>query len=338
MATLAELRAQLQEQEAAKQGKSNSRGDGLTYPFWNGETGSTATLRFLPDGNNDNTYFWRERQVIKLEFPGIKGYDEAKPITIQVPCMEMWQETCPILQEIRPWFKGNEEQEALARKYWKKRTYMFQGFVRTSSIDEGDDTPENPIRKFIIGPQIFEPIKNSLLDPEFESMPTDYVNGTDFSLKKGQKGRFADWSSSVWSRKESSLTEEEASAIDKYGLADLGDYLPAKPDAEQLNALFEMFEASVAGELYDPDQWAEYYKPYGFNSTSDSRKDNGSAKASTPASTPAASTDTSTTETTADAGTADTGTVTEDASAQDAAPAGNQPAVDSILAKIRQNG
>jgi len=41
-------------------------------------TNATATLRFLPDGNTDNTLFWVERDVIKLYFQGIKGKPEAE--------------------------------------------------------------------------------------------------------------------------------------------------------------------------------------------------------------------------------------------------------------------
>jgi len=325
MATLAELRAKLQKADEKSQGKGKSRGDGLTFPFWDAKTGDTSTLRFLPDGNQDNTYFWKERQVIKLEFPGIKGHDENKVITIQVPCMEMWGETCPILQEIRPWFKGDKEQEALARKYWKKRTYMFQGFVRDSAISE-DEAPENPIRKFIIGPQIFGPIKNALLDPDMENIPTDYLLGTDFRLTKGNNGQYADYGNSVWARKETALTEIEAEAVEKYGLVDLETYLPAKPSPEALAAIFDMFEASVEGELYDPEQFAEFYKPYGFEYTTSARKATGSAPAaqdSTPAaqdSTPAAQESTPAAQDTTPVST----------------PSSGQSAQD-ILAKIRGN-
>ena len=28
--------------------------------------------------------------------------------------------------------------------------------------------------------------------------------------------------------------------------------------------IFEMFEASLAGELYDPEKWAKYYRPWGL--------------------------------------------------------------------------
>jgi hypothetical protein len=40
--------------------------------------------------------------------------------------------------------------------------------------------------------------------------------------------------------------------------------MPKKPTAEQLNAIFEMFEASLEGELYDPEKWAKYYRPWGL--------------------------------------------------------------------------
>jgi hypothetical protein len=33
--------------------------------------------------------------------------------------------------------------------------------------------------------------------------------------------------------------------------------------------MFDMFQASLAGELYDPEKWAKFYKPYGMDSTSD---------------------------------------------------------------------
>ena len=77
MATLAEIRAKLKEQES-RQGGNTSGGDNGIYPFWNMAEGTTASLRFLPDGDNNNTFFWRERLMIKLPFAGIKG-QEAKP-------------------------------------------------------------------------------------------------------------------------------------------------------------------------------------------------------------------------------------------------------------------
>jgi hypothetical protein len=144
----------------------------------------------------------------------------------------------------------------------------MQGFVKQDPLNEATP-PENPIRKFIITPQIFAIIKAALLDPDMEHSPVDYINGTDFIVSKTSKGGFADYGTSKWARKESSLTEEMQDAINQYGLVDLTSYLPKKPTPEQLAIQFEMFQASLDGELYDPDKWGQYYKPSGFDSVFD---------------------------------------------------------------------
>ena len=55
-------------------------------------------------------------------------------------------------------------------------------------------------------------------------------------------------------------------AIAKFGLVDLASYLPKKPTPEQLAIIFEMFQASLDGEMYDPARWSQHYKPFGFDS------------------------------------------------------------------------
>ena len=54
-------------------------------------------------------------------------------------------------------------------------------------------------------------------------------------------------------------------AIDSNGLFNLNDFLPAKPTAEGVQAIAEMFQASVDGELYDPAKWGNFYKPFGLD-------------------------------------------------------------------------
>jgi hypothetical protein len=260
--SLAEIRAKLAAMESKNgSGTQKTAVDNASYPFWNIEEGQSATFRFLPDANPNNTFFWVERQMIRLTFPGILG-GENKPVTIQVPCGEMYGDTCPILTEVRPWFKDSSLEE-MGRKYWKKKSYIFQGFVTENPLNE--ESPENPIRRFIIGSQIFNIIKGALMDTDMENIPTDYVNGTDFRLNKTTKGQYADYSTSKWSRKERSLTEAELAAIDEFGLYNLKDFLPARPTAEHYTAISEMFSASVDGDMYDPARWANYYKPYGLD-------------------------------------------------------------------------
>jgi hypothetical protein len=263
MASLQEIRARLAASEN-KQGNSNfTEGSGAIYPHWNMEEGQSATLRFLPDGNTKNTFFWAERAMIRLPFNGIKGEMDSKQVQVQVPCVEMWGETCPVLTEVRTWFKDKSLEE-MGRKYWKKRSYIFQGFVRENPIAD-DKTPDNPIRRFIIGPQIFTLIKGALMDPELEELPTDLLRGLDFRISKTAKGGFADYNSSKWSRKESALTEAEQAAIEAHGLFDLSTFLPKKPTDVEIKVIKEMFEASVDGQSYDTERWGQYFRPAGVN-------------------------------------------------------------------------
>ena len=268
MASLADIRARLAAAESNKGGQSQGGGDNAIYPHWNIDEGQSANLRFLPDGNSKNTFFWVERAMIRLPFNGIKGEMESKQVQVQVPCVEMWGEACPILAEVRPWFK-DKSLEDMGRKYWKKRSYVFQGFVRESPLGD-DKTPENPIRRFIIGPQIFTTIKSALLDPELEELPTDYERGLDFRVSKTSKGGYADYSTSKWARKESALTEAELAAIQAYGLYDLNDFLPKKPTEVELRVIKEMFEASVDGKPYDTERWGQYYRPAGVSAPASS--------------------------------------------------------------------
>ena len=138
------------------------------------------------------------------------------------------------------------------------------GSANNSTLDE-DTTPENPIRRFVINPSIFNIIRSALMNPDMEDLPTDLESGRDFKLTKTQKGGYADYSTSTWSFKARSLSESERGAIDQYGLHNLSDFMPKKPSAEELNIIQEMFKASVDGELYDPDRFGQYYKPAGLN-------------------------------------------------------------------------
>jgi hypothetical protein len=262
MASLAEIRAKLKEQESRTSGGSQSGGDNAIFPFWNMKEGETSTLRFLPDGDESNTFFWKERLMIKLPFAGIKGETDSRPVQVQIPCMEMYGETCDILNEVRGWFK-DPSLEDMGRKYWKKRSYVFQGFVADSPLQE-DRTPENPIRRFIIGPQIFQIIKAALMDPDMEELPTDYTAGVDFRLAKTTKGGYADYSTSNWARRERPLGDAEMSAVNTHGLFNLGDFLPKKPTDVEIKVMKEMFEASVDGEAYDADRFGQYFRPAGM--------------------------------------------------------------------------
>lgn len=273
MATLDEIRKKLQALEDQKAG-NKSFGTSLVYPFWNIAENDTVSIRFLPDANEDNPLFWKELQTIYLEFPGVKGGDENKKVTVRVPCIEMWGETCPIHAELRPWFKDPSLEET-ARKYWKKRSYVFQGFVIDNPIaEDAEKAPTNPIRRINLGRQLFNIVKNALMDQDMENNPVDFLTGTNFRITRTKKGSYNDYTASSWARKETALTEEQLEAIETHGLFNLEDWVPKKPTPEGLNAMFEMFEASLEGDLYDPERWAAHYRPWGLEYEGTGKSDN----------------------------------------------------------------
>ena len=270
--SLQSIRKRLQEIDNRKQNGSKSVMDNRIYPHWDIPENTTATLRFTPDLNEDNEFFWVERQMIKLPFAGIVGSDSTERVLVQVPCVEMYGKTevCPIHAELREWYK-DESLKTLANSYWKKRSYIFQGFVRSNPLHD-DVTPENPIRQFNISPQLLPIIKAGLMDSEILELPTDYHAGLDFNVKKTKKGEYADYSTSTWSRRETPLSEKELAAIEKYGLYDLSSFLPKKPSKEELEVMHEMFSVSVEGGKYDPQKWGNYYKPQGLDSQNGSKQ------------------------------------------------------------------
>ena len=268
---LDELRKKLQQAE-------NDTEFGSVFPHWKLDDDSSCTVRFLPDGNADNTYFWVEKNVIKMPFPGVKGGNESTEVLVQVPCMEMYQKDCPVLQQIRPWF-DDDSRKALAKKYWKRRSFLLHGFIVDAGTVEDENVSENSVVRFVVNNQIFTIIKNSLMDQNIEEIPTDYEKGLDFTISKTKDGNFADYSTSTWANKESALTQEQRDAIGESELPSLAKYLPREPDEKALDVIREMFAASIAGELYDLQKWGNYYKPFGLQVSNSASSNSSSTSA-----------------------------------------------------------
>lgn len=263
---LAALRAEVTSREEAKNAANAPRksfGDNASFPFWNQPSKSLSVVRFLPDGDPNNPLFWKERFDIKLPFDGIDGVTD-KQIEVQVPCMKTWKEACPIINATKSWW-DDEDRKELARTYYFKRKYLYQGFVNRTELEE-DTVPANPIRRFLFGPQIHKIIYSYVNDADLRYSPTDPEHGRDFRISRIQNGTsFPDYSASSWSMDMMrALNNNEIEAIEEHGLYELKDYLPKKPTSEEVDIIHQMFEASVRGESYDPAKWGAYFRPAGF--------------------------------------------------------------------------
>ena len=68
----------------------------------------------------------------------------------------------------------------------------------------------------------------------------------------------------------------------------LNDYLPKQPSEEELGVIGKMFEASVDGQMYDPELWGNYYRPAGVQIDTSNSAPKGGASTPSPTPTPQA--------------------------------------------------
>jgi len=259
------------EDEKKNLGNKPATGDNASFPFWNIPINSTATVRFLPDGDPDNDCFWLDREVIKLPFDGQVGGDYAtdKPVTVTVPCVDMFTPgSCPIIAESKPWWKQGPDKEALARVYYKKKSYLLQGFVVASDLKE-ENLPENPIRRFLVFPSIFKIIKKSIMDSEMENSPDDFVGGRDFKITRTKPGQWSDYTTSSWSFRTRPLNEVETVAIQQFGLFNLSQFRGSEPDANGIALIKQLFHDSLDGKPFDFTAYGHVYRAYGNGQNSE---------------------------------------------------------------------
>lgn len=279
MPTLAEIRAKL---EAAKAKTANtdsprrSNDDLAQFPFWNAPIGSTSTIRFLPDGDTSNTFFWRQRDIVNLPFEGVTGgdYPTNASVTVKIVSPSTFDMKCPISDAIKHLWKEDKEQ---ALRYYRKRSYLTQAFVVSSAFTE-EKLPENPIRRIVLNKSLHEQVQQILMDPEIEDLITDFDGGRDYRITKTQKGEYANYSTSSFSMKARSLSDAERGAIQQHGLFNLGEFLGKAPTDEDLRAIEGMVKDSLNGDPFDA---AKYPTFRAFNANGQAPAQAGSAPVTT---------------------------------------------------------
>jgi len=239
----------------AKKENSEISAPPLFFPFWKMEPGTSTVVRFVPDADTSNDTFWREEQVIFLPFPGTTRNSD-RPVRIRVPCMKMFGKPDPILSDISSLWKKNDE---LARKYYRRRNYVYSGFVRSTSLKE-ENFEKISLRLFRFTSSLHSIILQFLQNPDLEFVPVDPENGRNFSISRTRKGAYADYSTSSFSLKPSSLTKEEREFVEKNGLLNLSNFLVKMPDSEDLREIFEMYLDSRNGKLLDEEKYARWIR------------------------------------------------------------------------------
>lgn len=252
--------------------KENQRNfDYSTFSITKIKPGSSALVRFLPNGIDDETdpnRFWVEKKMLQLQF--IDPTDDTKLVKLNVPVAEMYTTDkavkCITLEPARQLYKQADELKAqgkeqemkriksLASKHWITYTYLTQGFVIKPGFEE-ENIPANPIRVFELKKTLFGIVLVGVNPPKGEEesalkyIPTHPKLGTNFYIRKTVKnapgGAQNSYETSGWAREPSALTPDQISALTEFGLHDLRSRLPKRPTDDEYALVRDMVLTSI---------------------------------------------------------------------------------------------
>ena len=203
-----------------------------------------ATVRFLPDTNEENPYmFFVEKVTHNLEING-----ERKT----VPCLSMYGKECPICAQSRQFYKEEGDDSVRGKALYKRRQHLAQAVVTEDPIPvkAGEETAQGQVRLLAINFTLYSKIKEAIEDGELDEVPCDYEEGTDFVIKKTKKGKWANYESSKFERKPRALTDDEIAEVEEK-MIDLSTLLPKEPSLEQVSA---QLNAWLNGGVDDEDE------------------------------------------------------------------------------------
>jgi hypothetical protein len=143
----------------------------------------------------------------------------------------------------------------MGKAFWRKIDYIAQGVIINSPFDYPVKADENPIRMISIATKLYKTIEAKIVKGDMDEMPTDPINGYDFSINKTKQGEYADYTTSDFARKSTPLSEEMLDRIDLY---DLKNYRYGKIERDQMETMIEAF---LTGKSYDDNKGGDTPAP-----------------------------------------------------------------------------
>ena len=205
------------------------------YPFYKMDFDQTVKFRFLPDKDEENPLgFIVENKYHELLINGKKK---------KIACLKMYGESCPCCEHSKKYY--DEGDSRMGKVFWRKVDYIAQGIIINSPFDYPIKPEENPVRMLSIGPKLYGVIEAKIVKGDMDEMPTDMVNGYDFSINKTHQGEYADYTTSDFARRSTPVSDEMLSRIELY---DLKSFRFAKIERDQMET---MIEACLTGKTYE---------------------------------------------------------------------------------------
>jgi len=229
-------RRSLADMKSAYQTPSDSEGSRPNnyYPFYNMDFDEKATIRFLPDLNEENPLgFLLEKLTHNLIIDGEKK---------NVPCLKMYEDNCPICKQSAAFYKEDAdngiEDSPRGKALYRRKQHLAQVLVVQDPLKykEGQESAAGTVKLVNLGFSIYNKITEAFKEDELEEVPDDYEAGTDFMIKKVKKGKWANYDNSKFLKRERALTESELAVVEG-SLIDLSSLLPKNPTAEHLEKM-----------------------------------------------------------------------------------------------------
>jgi len=214
----------------------------LFFNFWKAPVDSVSVIRFLPDADEDNSLgFLVENLAHELTINGKRE---------KVPCLKMYGEDCPICALSQKYYdeKSPDHNQALGKKYYRKKSYIGQALVIDTPIEHDQ---EQLVKLIEFGPKIFQQINSAFGSGDLEEAPFELKGGYNFRIKKTKSGEYADYGTSSFAPKQTDVADDVIEALNLY---DLKQYRTPRISREVLEA---MLLADQTGTAYNESKEGE---------------------------------------------------------------------------------
>lgn len=251
----------------------------------------SVKIRFVPDGDASNDFFWRINCFHDLFFRGVKG-DATKDnvwTTVSVPAYnislnrmgqlastENAQLNVPkdcvysnLEDPIQAYLTQNkifEKQDmqvllpngkttSLYNALKRKSQMLVQGYIISAPESLQVFPDARPLKHFTLPFEFVGKIVRHLCSEETATLGDDPINindGVDFQFRKTMNGQFANYDSSEFSRIHTALPDAYKQDLATNGADFIGDRIQKTPSETNRKIIAEMLQAFLGGLPYDP--------------------------------------------------------------------------------------
>jgi hypothetical protein len=225
------------------------------FNFWNMNNDEEAIVRFLPNKDENDPWWFHEYKYHEVWVDGKKR---------NLNCLSNYGEKCPLCDKAQEYYANNNV--PMGRKLYRKISWLGQVLVIKDPLPIDPEVGKNAngeYRTVSISKQVYDAligsIKDDLDDPDH--LPTDYEYGTNFIIKKfskkvtldnGKSSEQADYSRSRFAKKQSEL-DEDTIELAKEKIVLLSTLMPSKPEVNYLKQQLDLSLGKTVSYSDEPE-------------------------------------------------------------------------------------